>query len=78
MGKFDHIPELTGASTFHVWMSQVVLALGHEGVYNHVSDGLDLSYPYFYQSQLQSNLGLPDLSLGIDTTPDLVRPSPAP
>ena len=41
MGKFDHIPELTGASTFHVWTSQVVLALGREGVYNHVSDGLD-------------------------------------
>jgi len=41
MGKFDHIPELTGASTFHAWTSQVVLALGREGVYNHVSDGLD-------------------------------------
>ena len=25
-----------------------------------------VSYPYFSQSQLQSNLGLPDLSLGID------------
>jgi len=37
-----------------------------------------LSYPYFSQSQLWSNLGLPDLSLGIDATPDLVRPSPAP
>jgi len=36
-----------------------------------------LSYPYFSQSQLQSNLGLPDLSLGIDATPDLVQPSPA-
>jgi len=31
-----------------------------------------------FQSQLRSNLGLPDLSLGIDATPDLVRPSPAP
>ena len=37
-----------------------------------------VSYPYFSQSQLWSNLGLPDLSLGIDATPDLVRPSPAP
>jgi len=36
-----------------------------------------LSYPYFSQSQLRSNLGPPDLSLGIDTTPDLVWPSPA-
>ena len=39
---------------------------------------LILSYPYFSQSQLRSNLGLPDLSLGIDATLDLVRPSPAP
>ena len=38
----------------------------------------DLSYPYFSQLQLWSNLGPPDLSLGIDATPDLVRPSPAP
>jgi len=37
-----------------------------------------VSYPYFSQSQLRSNLGPPDLSLGIDATPDLVRPSPAP
>ena len=37
-----------------------------------------VSYPYFSQSQLWSNLGLPVLSLGIDTTPDLVWPSPAP
>jgi len=36
-----------------------------------------VSYPYFSQLQLQSNLGPPDLSLGIDATPDLVRPSPA-
>jgi len=38
----------------------------------------EVSYPYFSQSQLRSNLGPPDLSLGIDATPDLVRPSPAP
>jgi len=37
-----------------------------------------VSFPYFSQSQLRSNLGLPDLSLGIDATPDLVWPSPAP
>ena len=41
MGKFDHIPELTGASAFHAWKSQVILTLGREGAYNHVSDGLD-------------------------------------
>ena len=37
-----------------------------------------MSYPYFSQLQLQSNLGPPDLSLGIDATLDLVQPSPAP
>ena len=41
MGKFDHIPELTGASVFQAWKTQIVLALGREGVYNHVSDGMD-------------------------------------
>ncbi|KIM56667.1 hypothetical protein SCLCIDRAFT_29430 [Scleroderma citrinum Foug A] len=41
MGKFDHIPELTGASVFQVWKTQIVLALGREGVYNHISDGMD-------------------------------------
>ena len=41
MGKFNHILELTEASTFHVWTSQVVLALGCEGVYNHVSNDSD-------------------------------------
>ena len=41
MGKFNHIPELTGASIFQVWKTQIVLALGCEGVYDHVSDGTD-------------------------------------
>ena len=41
MGKFDHIPELTGASVFQTWKAQIVLALGREGVYNHVSEGTD-------------------------------------
>lgn len=45
MGKLDHIPELTDASTFFEWKVQVKLALGREGVYNHVSEGVDpLSY----------------------------------
>jgi len=39
--------------------------------------GADVSYPYFSQLQLWSNLGPPDLSLGTDTTPDLVWPPPA-
>lgn len=48
MGKFDHIPELTGASDFHAWKSQVILALGREGVYDHVSNGMDpLDYAEF-------------------------------
>ena len=41
MGKFDHIPELTGASVFQVWKTQIVLTLGRKGVYDHVSDGTD-------------------------------------
>ena len=41
MGKYDHILELTGASNFHDWKSHVTLALGREGIYNHVSDGTD-------------------------------------
>ena len=41
MGKYNHILELTGASNFHNWKSHVIPALGHEGVYNHVSNGAD-------------------------------------
>ena len=41
MGKYDYILELTGASNFHKWKSHVTLALGREGIYNHVSDGTD-------------------------------------
>ncbi|KAG6326023.1 hypothetical protein ID866_13066, partial [Astraeus odoratus] len=41
MGKLDHIPKLTGASTFFSWWAQIVLTLGCEGVYNHVSEGSD-------------------------------------
>jgi len=43
MGKFNHIPELTGASIFPAWKTQIILALGHDGVYDHVSDGTDLT-----------------------------------
>ena len=41
MGKFDHIPELTGASVFQTWKAQIILALGREDVYNHISDRTD-------------------------------------
>ena len=41
MGKFNHIPELTDASIFQTWKTQIILALGREGVYNHVSEGTD-------------------------------------
>jgi len=51
--------------------------LNYLAMATHSGVGL-LSYLYFSQSQLRSNLGPPDLSLGIDATPDLVRPSPAP
>ena len=41
MGKFNHILELTGASVFQPWKAQIILALGCEGVYNHISKGTD-------------------------------------
>ena len=41
MGKFNHIPELTGASIFQTWKAQIILALGCKGVYNHISNGTD-------------------------------------
>ncbi|KAG6329411.1 hypothetical protein ID866_9677 [Astraeus odoratus] len=41
MGKFNHIPELKGALTFFMWQTQIVLVLGHKGIYNHISDGAD-------------------------------------
>jgi len=43
MGKFDHILELTGTSVFPAWKTQIILALGRDGVYDHVSDGTDLT-----------------------------------
>ncbi|KAG6331449.1 hypothetical protein ID866_7638 [Astraeus odoratus] len=39
MEKLNHIPELMGASTFFMWQAQIILILGHEGIYNHISDG---------------------------------------
>ena len=41
MGKFDHIPELTGASVFQTWKAQIILVLECEGVYNHINEGTD-------------------------------------
>ncbi|KIO14374.1 hypothetical protein M404DRAFT_121562 [Pisolithus tinctorius Marx 270] len=50
MGKFDHIPELTNASTFFAWKMQVLLALDCEGTYSHVSDGTDPLDPIEFAS----------------------------
>ncbi|KIN92896.1 hypothetical protein M404DRAFT_36621 [Pisolithus tinctorius Marx 270] len=50
MGKFDHIPELTDASTFFAWKTQVLLALDCEGAYSHVSDGTDPLDPIEFAS----------------------------
>ena len=61
---------LTKNATFHDQTKHIVI--------HHHYIREKVSYPYFSQSQLRSNLGPPDLSLGIDATPDLVRPSPAP
>lgn len=41
MGKFNHIPELTGSDNFPSWRRAVELALAGEGLWNHCSSGTD-------------------------------------
>jgi len=45
MGKYDHIPELTGADNYIAWETHVCLALANEDLWCHISaatDPLDL------------------------------------
>ena len=80
--------ELVVGQVGHSWFGtdrcalhdEVFVAKFHtiQALNSNVSNRGIVSYPYFSQSQLRSNLGPPDLSLGIDATLDLVRPSPAP
>ena len=41
MGKYDHIPELTGADNYITWETQVRMALTNEDLWRHVSDSTD-------------------------------------
>lgn len=41
MGKFDHIPELTGADTYLAWMTQIQLVLMNDDLWCHVNDVVD-------------------------------------
>ncbi|KIO10916.1 hypothetical protein M404DRAFT_128903 [Pisolithus tinctorius Marx 270] len=50
MGKLDHIPELTDASTFFTWKTQILLALDRKGAYSHVSNGMDPLNPVEFAS----------------------------
>jgi hypothetical protein len=39
--KLDHIPELTGINTYHGWSQAMVLVLQGNGLWNHVSEGMN-------------------------------------
>jgi hypothetical protein len=41
MGKFENVPELTGMENYYEWRRQTEHLLLEEGVYNHVSTGID-------------------------------------
>ncbi|KIK79508.1 hypothetical protein PAXRUDRAFT_80699, partial [Paxillus rubicundulus Ve08.2h10] len=50
MGKYDHIPTLTGADNFHAWQTDMKYALGAEDLWCHVSMGSDPSDPLDFAS----------------------------
>jgi hypothetical protein len=41
MGKFDHIPELTGLDTYFPWKHEVTYSLGMEDLWCHVTNVVD-------------------------------------
>ncbi|KIK78272.1 hypothetical protein PAXRUDRAFT_164426 [Paxillus rubicundulus Ve08.2h10] len=43
MGKYDHIPMLTGMENYHAWQTNMKYALGTEDLWCHVSMGIDPS-----------------------------------
>ncbi|KIK81184.1 hypothetical protein PAXRUDRAFT_15379 [Paxillus rubicundulus Ve08.2h10] len=43
MGKYDHVSELTGAENYPQWRRQITLALQGEGLWQHCSNGTDIS-----------------------------------
>ncbi|KIJ13147.1 hypothetical protein PAXINDRAFT_81723, partial [Paxillus involutus ATCC 200175] len=43
MGKYDHVSELTGAENYPQWRRQITLALQGKGLWQHCSNGTDIS-----------------------------------
>ncbi|KIK92934.1 hypothetical protein PAXRUDRAFT_146187 [Paxillus rubicundulus Ve08.2h10] len=50
MGKYDHIPMLTGLENYHAWRTDMKYALGAEDLWCHVSTGTDPSDPLDFAS----------------------------
>ncbi|KIK80493.1 hypothetical protein PAXRUDRAFT_158531 [Paxillus rubicundulus Ve08.2h10] len=50
MGKYNHIPTLTGVDNFHAWQTDIKYALGAEDLWCHVSMGSDPSNPLDFAS----------------------------
>ncbi|KIK79544.1 hypothetical protein PAXRUDRAFT_161065 [Paxillus rubicundulus Ve08.2h10] len=50
MGKYDHIPMLTGVESYHTWRTNMKYALGAEDLWCHVSMGTDPSDPLNFAS----------------------------
>ncbi|KIK78592.1 hypothetical protein PAXRUDRAFT_772502 [Paxillus rubicundulus Ve08.2h10] len=41
MGKYNHIPTLTGVENYHAWRTDMKYALGAEDLWCHISTGTD-------------------------------------
>ncbi|KIK76459.1 hypothetical protein PAXRUDRAFT_71869, partial [Paxillus rubicundulus Ve08.2h10] len=50
MGKYDHIPMLTGTENYHAWRTDMKYTLGAEDLWCHVSTGTDPSDPLDFAS----------------------------
>ncbi|KIK81744.1 hypothetical protein PAXRUDRAFT_73507, partial [Paxillus rubicundulus Ve08.2h10] len=50
MGKYDHIPTLTGAENYHAWWTSMKYALGAEDLWCHVSTGTNPLDPLNFAS----------------------------
>ncbi|KIK76697.1 hypothetical protein PAXRUDRAFT_76560, partial [Paxillus rubicundulus Ve08.2h10] len=50
MGKYDHIPMLTGTENYHAWQIDMKYALGAEDLWCHVSTGTDPLDPLDFAS----------------------------
>ncbi|KIK90656.1 hypothetical protein PAXRUDRAFT_73102, partial [Paxillus rubicundulus Ve08.2h10] len=50
MGKYNHIPTLTGVENYHAWWTNMKYALGTEDLWCHVSTGTNPSDPLSFTS----------------------------